>query len=40
MTTAGHVVGSWFLTSVRFLEEFASTLRLSIREVMDVGDVG
>lgn len=29
----------WFLTSVRFLDEIASTLRLDIREVVDVGDV-
>jgi hypothetical protein len=29
----------WFLTSVRFLDEIANTLRLKVREVIDVGDV-
>jgi hypothetical protein len=29
----------WFLTSVRFLDEIANTLRLPTREVVDVGDV-
>lgn len=29
----------WFLTSVRFLDAIAETLRLNVREVIDVGDV-
>ena len=29
----------WFLTSVRFLDEIASVLKLPVREVVDVGDV-
>jgi len=29
----------WFLTSVKFLDEIASVLSLTIREVFDVGDV-
>jgi hypothetical protein len=29
----------WFLTSIRFLDEIANTLKLNIREVIDVGDV-
>lgn len=29
----------WFLTSVRFLDEIANTLRLKIREVVEAGDV-